>query len=296
MPYIHFSTPVLATNCTKSPEWHNDQLPGWNADWVIGGLSTDSKNDADCSAADEKPLLIIQRHGFANFFHSSEDFFNSYLALLITGLRPDQVQVLLADLFAWGPFESLWKHLFPNVRTAWEFRQEKPRCFRKVIIGIYGPASPLTLIARKSDCLRSPLVLGYARWVWASFGVSPVARSGGPARLLWMSRRRSVVWPERAYCDNRYVVCSEWEHLSTRPLGRVLTNDEEVVAALAGRAELNVTNADFNLIPFAEQVKGGRAGVMVEVSRGSSNLFVVKAAGMRIRTATRVIPYERGGQ
>ena len=253
MPYMHFKDKVLRTMCTKVPtEWKENQLPGWNHDWMVGGLATD--RPVDCTTAETTPLLIIQRHGFANFYHDSEDFFNAFLALLITGLRPDQVRVLLGDLYPWGPFEGFWKHLFPDVRTAWEMRNEPPRCYRQVIIGIYGPASPLTLLSEKATCFRSPLVRAYGRWAWSSFGLEPVRRQDSTPRLLWMSRLRSVMWPERAYCDERYFRCADWTHLEVRAIGRVLANDADVVAALAARPELDVRGADFNKLPFVEQV------------------------------------------
>ena len=251
-PYLHHNSKVLATSCSKvTSEWKDNQLPGWNLDWMVGGLSTDGQ--VECQSIEEKPLLIIQRHGFANFYHDSEDFFNAFLALLITGLRPDQVRVLIADLFPWGPFESFWKHLFLEVKTAWEVREEPAKCYRKIIIGIYGPASPLTSIRIKSTCFRSPLVRAYGRWAWQSFGLAP-QRSDNGTRLLWMSRKPSVMWPERAYCDDRYFACADWTHLHIRQIGRVLRNDEEVVKALAGRGELRVSSSDFNTLPFQQQV------------------------------------------
>ena len=221
---------------------------------MVGGLATD--HQMNCDTVEDKALLIIQRDSFANLYHDSEDFFNAFLALLITGLRPDQVRVLLADLYPWGPFESFWKHLFPDVRTAWEMRTEKAACYSKVIVGIYGPASPLTLINTRSDCFRSPLVRAYGRWAWASFDLSPpLQQEQNRTRLLWMSRLASVIWPERAYCDDRYFRCEDWGHLNIRVIGRVLSNDAEVVAALAARSELNVSGADFNKLPFEEQVR-----------------------------------------
>jgi hypothetical protein len=207
----------------------------------------------DCDVVEETSLLIIERDSFANFYHNSEDFFNAFLTLLITGLRPDQVRVLIADLFPWGPFESLWKHFFPDVRTIWEMRGDKPTCYRKIMIGIYGPASPLTLISEKSECVRSPLVRAYGRWAWQSFGLSP-QRSDNGTRLLWLSRQRSVVWPERAYCDDRYFACADWTHLEVRQIGRVLSNEEDVVKALEARSELHVSRSDFSKLPFEQQV------------------------------------------
>ena len=250
--YMHHDTPIIQTRCSKTSDvWRDDQLPGWNADWMIGGLAIDRQ--ISCESTEDKTLLIIQRDSFANLYHNSEDFFNAFLALLIAGLRPDQVRVFLADLYPWGPFESLWKHLFPDVRTAWEMRVENATCYKSVIVGIYGPASPLTLINLNSNCFRSPLVRAYARWVWSSFGLSPQPQHNR-SRLLWMSRQPSVRWPERAYCDDRYFRCEDWTHLGIRSIARVLNNDAEVVAALAARSELQVVGVDFNKLPFEEQV------------------------------------------
>ncbi len=252
MPYFHHASKVLTTSCSKvTSEWKDNQLPGWNLDWMVGGLSTNGP--VDCQDIEDKPLLIIQRHGFANFYHDSEDFFNVFLALIITGLRPDQVRVLIADLFPWGPFETFWKHLFRDVKTVWEAKAEPPKCYRKIIIGIYGPASPLTLIREKSECFRSPLVRAYGQWALQSFGLSP-QRSDNGTRLLWLSRKSSVVWPERAYCDDRYFACADWTHLGIRQIGRVLSNDEDVVKALEARSELNVSSSDFSKLPFEQQV------------------------------------------
>ena len=251
--YMHHSTPILGTQCSKVENvWRDDQLPGWNREWMVGGLATD--NQIPCQSFEEKTLIIVQRDSFANLYHDSEDFFNIFLALLITELRPDQVRVLLADLYPWGPFESFWKHLFPDVRTAWEMRAEPPRCYRQIIVGIFGPASPLTLINERSNCFSSPLVRAYTRWAWSSFGLEPVRRQENRTRVVWMSRLRSVMWPERAYCDERYFRCADWTHLEVRAIGRVLANDADVVAALAARRELDVRGADFNKLPFVEQV------------------------------------------
>ena len=236
---------------------------------MVDGLAID--HDVDCRDAETRPLLIIQRHGFANFYHSSEDLFNAFLALLITGLRPDEVSVLLADLYPWGPFEAFWRRLFPDVRTAWEARADPPRCHRKIIIGIFGPASPLTVHSKVTQCRRSPLVRAYARWAWHAFDLAPRQRPapGERLRLLWMSRRASTLWPERAYCDDRYFACAEWAHLGVRKTKRVLDNDAAVVAALQARPELNVTSADFSAVPFERQVAEAAAADILAGPHGA---------------------------
>ena len=45
-----------------------------------------------------------------------------------------------------------------------------------------------------------------------------------------MTRRSSVVWPEKAFCDdkNSFFFCEFWDSRGIRPLGRVIHNDKEV--------------------------------------------------------------------
>ena len=268
--YIHHKAPVLMTHCSKvARQWKDTQFPGWNADWMLNGLATN--RPADCLAPDNTTLLIVQRHGFANFYHSSEDFFNAFLALHILGLRPVHVRLLLADLYPWGPFASFWKRLFPDARTAWEVRADPPRCYRRVVVGIFGPASPLTLHREATRCTRSPLVRAYASWVKGGFGVAahPRPKQGAERRLLWLSRLVSALWPEQAYCDDRYFVCADWQHLGVRQLKRVLANDAAVVAALRAQPGLRVVAADFAALPFEQQVAEAAAADILAGPHGA---------------------------
>ena len=126
--FLNHVKPVIFTSCQRVlGAWQENQLPGWNKNWMLNGLSTDKQ--VTCASFDEMPTLIIERHSaFANLFHQTEAFFNAFLALLIARLRPADVRVLLADLYPLGPFEPLWRHLFRDVRTAWDIKDDAPRC------------------------------------------------------------------------------------------------------------------------------------------------------------------------
>ena len=236
-PYLDL--PMIGADCVKTGEWNDQALPGWNAD-VMRFSAT------KCTRVEEKALIVLKRDGFANFYHSSEDFFNIWLALLISELRPEQVRVLIIDLYAWGPFEALWKHMFGDINTAWEMREEPPTCYSRIIMGIYGPASPLTLINRRTTCFGSELVKAYG--LWASFKEP----HGRVREALWMSRR-SHVWPEQDHCDDRYFMCADWNSLGMRHASRIMQNEDAVVKAIRGKG-VDIVQADFLEIPFEQQM------------------------------------------
>ena len=139
------------------------------------------------------------------------------------------------------------------------------RCYRTLLIGIYGPASPLTLNAHSTQCFGSPLVRAYNRWVLASFRIIiiPWTAKSQPqsvpksSSLLWQSRQSSVIDPRLAFCDDHFFACADWKHLGVRQLERIVSNEVEVLDALSHLSEpkLAVSVADFNLLPFDEQLE-----------------------------------------
>ena len=82
-------------------------MPGWNADWSVRPteiVNNPSDKLLQCSEWIEHPVLVVQRDTFANFFHDSEDFVNSFLALAILEWNLGDTQLYLTDLFPKGPF------------------------------------------------------------------------------------------------------------------------------------------------------------------------------------------------
>lgn len=55
-----------------------------------------------CDVYEDAPTLIIERDTFANFFHNSEDFFNTFLALAILRWPMRDLQILLTDIYPKG--------------------------------------------------------------------------------------------------------------------------------------------------------------------------------------------------
>jgi hypothetical protein len=261
---------------------------------------------------DDRTALIVDRHEFANLFHNSEDFFNAFLSMAILRRPRESVQLWLTDLYPKGPFWPVWSEVFDGGQhpplTAWDIAQrygkvpsQKQLCFSEFALSITGPAAPITLAGFPTDCFGGATVRAYADFMIRGLGLQDktlYANRFGSApdhtkkkkdryNIMFVTRRPSVVWPERAYCsdsegtDGSFFKCRDWEHRSgNRPLERMVDNEDEVLAALevlaaeltttdddeeqqqgegegeggGGGHEVTVTVADFNVMPFKEQV------------------------------------------
>eukprot|EP00293_Proteomonas_sulcata_P012576 CAMPEP_0184306484 /NCGR_PEP_ID=MMETSP1049-20130417/15474_1 /TAXON_ID=77928 /ORGANISM="Proteomonas sulcata, Strain CCMP704" /LENGTH=350 /DNA_ID=CAMNT_0026618761 /DNA_START=34 /DNA_END=1086 /DNA_ORIENTATION=+ len=256
------------------------KFPGWNADWLWTGFTAvpDAMDQhLKCDKWEDLPSLIVERDTFANFYHDSEDFFTVFFAIALLGLSRDNVQILITDLYPWGPFKPMWTEVFGHkpALSAWDIKEKygKSRvCFKNLIVGIYGPASPLAIKDFPTGCKGSPLVRAYSDYVIRGLGLQKYTHMALSTKnnvivMTWMSRRPSVMWPERGYCDDRFFICSEWQHLSKRVIGRIASNDAEVTKMLqgfeTGTSELiGVSDrsvvfeaVDYNLVPFQDQIR-----------------------------------------
>jgi len=193
--------------------------------------------------------------------------------------------VLLTDLYPEGPFWDMWSRVFSQgtpqaaALTAWDLRQRfgktapgKRVCFRDLAVGIYGPASPVTVASWDTPCKRTALVRAYSDFVLRGLGLQEQSHYAQAApsdvvRVTYMSRRPSKEWPERKYCDSErsFFLCSLWEHFGERRLGRMIKNDKEVVAALKGMEKeifqqggrsvrVEVRDVDYNVLSFEQQI------------------------------------------
>jgi hypothetical protein len=87
--------------------------------------------------------------------------------------------------------------------------------------------------------------------------------------ITYMSRRISTEWPERKYCDSKhsFFLCHLWDGFGPRHLGRMNSNDREVVQALKQLEQYPVSaefkhvdriivqDVDFNELAFEEQIR-----------------------------------------
>ncbi|KAH8048101.1 hypothetical protein JL722_12698 [Aureococcus anophagefferens] len=229
---IAYRKGTLAADCTTDKEvWQSKHFPGWNVNWFNAFEQTDDLQ------------LIVERDTFANFFHNSEDFVNTLIALAILEWSTDDLQLLFTDLYPKGPFWPIWSQVFKGRRE---------------------PSRPGT--SRKA----SSIVRAYSDYVVRGLGFAPESRYAStqdPMRVVvtFMARRSSGEWPEKRFCDSArsFFDCAKLGHLGIRKLGRSVRNDGEVVRALKsleGRAfpngaRVTVRDVDYSSLSFEDQIK-----------------------------------------
>ena len=270
--YVHWTPGFITGDCAPvRREWQRERFPGWNEDMLFRGF--EGRDAAlDCEEWVEHPVILVQRHTFANFFHDSEDFFNVFLALTILRWRIGDAQVLLLDLYPRGPFWPAWAKAFGAGRapmTAWDLKERyagRKVCFRRAAMGIYGPAASITLAGFNTPCRHSALVRAYADLFLRGLGTRTLLRDVPRRRsvvVTWMARRPSVDWPELNFCDGLFFKCELFRHLGTRNLQRQVRNEAAVVEALRGLhgeelpggGVVEFRERDYNLMSFEEQIQ-----------------------------------------
>ena len=131
--YIHYSPGTLrAAGCHLDASlWRPEAFPGWNLDWqkALEVVPSDSVTDPlQCDVWEETPTLLLQRDTFANFFHDSEDFFNTFIALAVLQWSTRDTQVVLADLYPKGPLGHVGQGLQRRRRRApplaWDLKKK----------------------------------------------------------------------------------------------------------------------------------------------------------------------------
>eukprot|EP00960_Hanusia_phi_P002366 68285-Hanusia_phi.AAC.1 len=226
------------------------EIANCTSTWAMNFEREDGGDDAsrkrswkplECDEWEETTTIVLQRDTFANFFHDSEDFFNLFLALAILDLGLADFQLFFLDLYPRGPFFDVWTNAFAKapgrVLRAWDVKNRYAGakvCFSRLITGIVGPASPLTIHTTVAKCAGSPLVMAYADWMIRGLRVQHKTSYVYPGErkylvITWMSRKSSVKWPELNFCeDGTFWKCSLFSHLGIRELHRVVKNEDEV--------------------------------------------------------------------
>ena len=271
---IKYSKGTLASDCEPDKKlWKAEYFPGWNVNWFH---SFEQKRPT-CDITIKEPSLIVERDTFANFFHNSEDFFNTFIALAILRWPLKNLRIFLTDLYPKGPFWPMWSEVFnDNVHepldafSIAEKFKDKTVCFERAAIAILGAAAPITVASFNTKCSKSPMVRAYADLVIAKLHLANETRyfkKRDPKRVVvtFMARRSASDWPEKRFCDskNSFFKCERLQHLGKRSLGRSVKNDAAVVKALeslqrksfANGAKVTVQDVDYSNLDFRAQIK-----------------------------------------
>jgi len=278
-PYVAFGKGFVKGVCNPDPShWRAESMPGWNVDWTVNAFQpVGSEAELQCEEWVDHPVLVVQRDTFANFFHDSEDFTNAFLALSILEWTRGDAQMYLTDLYPEGPFWSMWSKAFSSAsglrpaRTSWDLKAHSGRrtCFRELAVGIYGPASPITVASWDTPCRHTALVRAYADYVTRGMGLQGLTHYAAPAPrrtvvVTYMARRASSVWPEKRFCNDTtsFFECRFWDNFGIRSLGRMIHNERALFDALKlveketfpNGAVVQVSDVDYNLMSLEEQI------------------------------------------
>ncbi|KAJ1452049.1 hypothetical protein M885DRAFT_528080 [Pelagophyceae sp. CCMP2097] len=302
---IAYTKGSLAGTCDTVPKlWKATSFPGWNVNWFNAFKPVEA---LDCEVTETAPTLIVERDTFANFFHNSEDFINTFIALAVLGWPLQELQILVTDLYPRGPFWPMWASVFFGGReplTAWDIAQkygQKNVCFENAAIAILGAAAPITVASWNTPCSKSALVRAYSDLVIAGLGLREetryaLAESHPPKHVTvtFMARRSNSEWPEKRFCDSAtsFFDCSVLQHLGIRKVGRSVRNDADLVQALRkgleGRsfgngAVVTVQDVDYSDLSFEDQIRTDLATDVMVGPHGAGlmhNIFMPDRAAL----------------
>lgn len=173
----------------------------------------------------------------------------------------------------------MWSKVFAHGHqpvTAWDLKlkyADKTRaraCFKNLAVGIYGPAAPMTVNSWDTPCKRTALIRAYSDFVIRGLGLQESSHYYQPSprnvvRITFLARRASVEWPEKKFCSDTesFFKCRYWENFGIRKLGRMLSNEAELLSGLKSLghetfnngAQVIVQDADYNLMSLEEQIQ-----------------------------------------
>lgn len=162
--------------------------------------------------------------------------------------------------------------------TAWDLKkrfghsgtEKRTICYRKLIVGIYGPASPLTVCSWNTKCKSSPLVKAFSDFIIRGMNLQNLSHyaQSSPSKevnIIFMARRSSSQWPEKRYCDdqNSFFLCEIWSKWGLRSLKRTMRDEDKLLSDLKALeretfpngAKVKIESFDFNLLSFEDQIK-----------------------------------------
>ena len=162
-----------------------------------------------------------------------------------------------------------------NLRTRYLAAVAAPKkpyrlCFADLAIGIYGPASPITVASWNTPCRRTALIRAYSDFMIRGLGLESSSHyaNATPLRTVvvtYMARRSYSSWPEVQHCNDThsYFKCSFWKGFGSRAIGRTISNDGEFSRALQqleqqqfrNGASVQVRVVDYNKLNFEEQIR-----------------------------------------
>lgn len=258
--YLSFAHGSLSSPCKKTPFYRpNLFMPHHALQMSSFQPDTPAPPLASVTVEETSTYLLARDEDCENSFHSTADFMNMFLVLQALGVSPSNLQVMLFDRHSDGPYLELLEKAFAGGRKP--IRKEK-YAGRKVLFRslVFHLESPAGLIFPKVynlhdapeplRCRNTGLFAAYSRFVLEAFGLWDVPPPPIPQVTLSLRHRTQ-----------------------TKNVGRVLANEEEIVAVLREGNMMNFEVVDTAQLPYSKQL---------EIIRRTNVLVGVHGAGLML--------------
>lgn len=184
---------------------------------------------------------------------------NMFLVYEILGLQPSEVQVMLFDRFADGPYLELIRRAFsPDHPVLRHTHYRGKVLFRRLVFHLESPAGLIfPKVSRPGPlrCRRTGLFDSYRRFVLQSFDLLQVDPPAIPSVTLTLRHRT----PEKN-------------------VGRVMANEQEVIQVLRSGNMIDVQVVDTAAMKFSEQLKLIRSTNVLIGIHGAGLMLIMFAA------------------
>lgn len=212
------------------------------------------------TVVDTPTYLLARDEDCENSFHSTADFMNMYLVMNILGLTAEEMQVILFDSHADGPYIDLIRKAFspnhPVLRAA--AYKSSTVLFKRVVFHLESPAGVIFPRVANPDpmrCVNTALFDGYRRSILQAFDLLDISPPPIPSVVLSLRHRTA-----------------------TKNVGRVMANEEEVVNVLKEGNMMNYRVVDTATMSYYEQLKMIRSANVLVGVHGAGLMFIMFAA------------------
>jgi hypothetical protein len=258
--YFNFDQKSISSACKKTPKYRNHMFMPHHSLQMRSFVAEDSTIDGSVVIEDTPTFLLPRDEDFENSFHSTADFMNIFLVKSILGLDFRESQMMLFDRQPDGPYIELIEKAFspshPVIRR--DHYKEKRVMFRRIVFHLESPAGLIFPKVSRPDplrCYKTSLFDAYRRYILQSFELLDVPPPEIPSVVLSLRHRTEQ-----------------------KNVGRVMANEEAVVAVLKQGNMMNLQVVDTAKMSFYDQIKLIRSTNVLVGIHGAGLMFIMFAA------------------
>ncbi|KAJ1438330.1 hypothetical protein B484DRAFT_477201 [Ochromonadaceae sp. CCMP2298] len=256
--YLRFGEGSLLSPCERTKQYQPRLFMPHHA-LQMRGFRSGAALPAGATVVETPTYLLARDEDCENSFHSTADFMNMFLVGRALGLPVQEQQVLLLDKYADGPYRELIEKAFSPAHPVLRHTHYKgPVLFRRLIFHLESPAGLIFPKVSRPDplrCYRASLFDAYRRHVLQAFNLLDVQPPPIPSVTLSLRHRSAQ-----------------------KNVGRVMANEQQVVAALQRGNMMDLNVVDTGTMSYGEQLKlARRTNVLVGI-HGAGLMLIMFAA------------------